>query len=387
MARGRLSPSLDPVKRERHAFDLERPGSRLRLRVSLHADTAPAPGFVDPPFRWEDVLDGGPPTAEERGPPIWCLPAGQLLTATDRLENVVLVCADPATGRVEVEDALYITTRALAPAIQTERDVVGVKLEEVKKNAELRAEDADHPIAERVHLAHAKLIAVLRACTRGIVTAPDRVANRARRAGALLSTPEGRARVRHGMREPTDLTPEEKAVTLFVGVSLILAALVVAHFAVTLAVPDLARPWRTMFFLFLYGFVTSLGLPLPIEPVLIPAALDIGPILSIVTTVVAKVLAAWMVFFIGDEVNDRLRARAEKSERFAKFMDASERFAQRFGLVAVAAFIATPGLPDVVALYIFGSLHMRLWKFLLGVAIGGAVLYTAITYGLLALLF
>jgi membrane protein YqaA with SNARE-associated domain len=378
---------LDPLERQRTAFDLERPGSRLRVRVSLHAEIAPAAGFVDPPFRWEDVLDGGPPSAEERGPPIWCVPAGEMLSVGDRVENVVLVCADPHTRAVELEDALYVTARALAPAIETEREVVGVKLEEARRAAEMRAADADHPIAERVHRMHAKLVGGARSFTRGLVSAPDRLANRIRRAAALLSTPEGRTRVRRGMVDPNDLTPEEKAVTLTVGIAAVFAALVVAHFAVTLAVPDLARPWRTMFFLFLYGFVTSLGLPLPIEPALLPAAMSIGPIVSIVTTVVAKVLAAWMVFFVGDEVNDRLRARAEESPRFARFMDASERFAQRFGLVAVAAFIATPGLPDAVALYVFGSLHMRLWRFLVGVAIGGLVLYTALTYGLLALLF
>lgn len=356
------------------------------MRVSIHGEGAPAAGLADPPFQWEDVLDGRPPSLEERGPPIWCVPAPEMLTAGDRIETVTLVCADARTGVVEVEEAVYVTPRALAPVIETEREVVGVKLEEARRAAEARAAHADHPLMERVHRAHARLAGAARSFTRGIVSAPDRFANRARRTAALLSTREGRARVRRGLTDPNDLTAEEKAVTLFVGTSAILLGLVFVHFGVTLAVPDLARPWRTVFFLFLYGFLTSLGVPLPIEPALIPAALSVGAWLAIGVTVAAKVLAGWMVFFLGDEVNDRLHAKAEKSERMARFMDASERFAQRFGLVAVAAFIATPGLPDVIALYIFGSLHMRLWKFLVGVAIGGFVLYSAITFGLLALL-
>lgn len=372
--------------RQRHAFDLERAGGRLHLRVALHGDGAPAEGFVDPPFRWLDVLDGHPPGERERGSPVWCIRAGETLTSGIRVENVVLFRAN-LQGRIEVEDGLFVTTRALAPAIETEREMVGLALEGVKRRAEARAEGAVHPVAGWSHRAHAKSAALLRAFTRGLVSTPDRVANRGRRATALLSTPEGRARVRHGLVDPNDLTPEEKAVTLFVGISGIMGALVVSHFLVTLAAPQLATPWRTVFFLFLYGFVSSIGIPLPIEPALLAGAVKLGAAAAIGVTVLAKVLAAWMVFFLGDEVNDRLHARARSSPRLARFVAASERFAQRYGIAAVALFIAIPGLPDWMALYIFGSLHMRLGKFLLGVAIGGALLYTALTLGLLAILF
>jgi membrane protein YqaA with SNARE-associated domain len=279
-----------------------------------------------------------------------------------------------------------VTTRALAPFIETERAMVGAKLEEAKASALERAQEADHPVAALPHHAKARAAGALRSFTRGFATVPDRLSNAARRAYVFLSTPDGRQRFRKGIVDPHDLTAEQKAVTLFVGTCAVLAALVVAHFIVTLAAPDMARPWRTQFFLFLYGFVTSVGVPLPIEPVLIPAALSIGPVLAIVTTLLAKIVAGWMVFFLGDEVNDKLREKAEKKPWVRKGLDWSERFAERFGIFAVALFIATPGLPDLVALYIFGSLRMRLWKFLLGVAIGGAVLYTAVTFGLLALL-
>lgn len=387
------------MQRPGHPFDVERPGGRVRLRVSLHTDGAPPPGAFDPPFAWDDLLESDPPGERERRPPVRVIAGQEALTAGVRIENPLLVMLGE-DGRIEVEDRLCVTTRALAGAIETERAVVGARLEEAKASAVARAEvakagaeahaEAGNPVGAAVHgtraLAHgmwARLISGSRRLTRGVAAVPDRLAAHARRASALLSTPEGRQVVWRGLRDPTELTPEQKAVTLFVGVSSILGALMLLHFVVTLAAPDLARPWRTIFLLFGYAFSTSLGVPLPIEPAIISAALSVGAAAAIVTAVLAKVLAAWMVFFIGDELHDRMREKAETSPWVGRMLSASEAFAKRFGVAAVAVFIATPGLPDAVALYVFGSLHMRLSRFLLGVAIGGTLLYTALTLGVM----
>ncbi|HVM46339.1 MAG TPA: VTT domain-containing protein [Candidatus Thermoplasmatota archaeon] len=368
--------------RPHHPFDRERPGSRVELRVSLHNEPVPSGGVVDPPFRWADVLHAVPPGDAERGPPAWCVHAPAFVAADARVENAVLVRV--IEGRIEIEDRLGLTQRALAPFIETERQTVGLRLEEARAAAESRAEDADHPVEEALHRVIARVFGATRSLTRGVATVPDRLANASRRAYAFLHTPEGRRRFRDGLLDPHGLTREQKAVTLFVGVSGILGALAVAHFAVTLAAPDLARPWRTMFFLFLYGFVAALGLPMPIEPALLPATLTIGPWAAVATALCAKVLAAWMVFFLGDEIGHRLREASARRPWLERVVGWSERFAQRFGVAAVAAFLAIPGAPDAIALYVFGSLHMRLWKFLLGVAIGGAILYSALAFGFLA---
>lgn len=370
-------------REHRHPWDREPAGSRIALRISLHNEIAPAGGVVDPPFRWDDMLHERPPGDAERGPPAWCVHAPALVTAEARIENAVLVRL--IDGRVEVEDRLALTTRTLAPIIVTERETVGARLDSAKRRARRRARDADHPIHETFHRAVAASFAGARKVTRGLASVPDRLANASRRAYAFLSTPEGRRRFREGLVNPHALTAEQKAVTLFAGTCIILATLAFAHFAVTLAVPDLARPWRTLFFLFLYAFITSVGLPLPVEPALIGASLAVGPWQAVVTGVAAKVLAAWMVFFLGDEVGHRLRKQAKRRPWIGRILDWSERFAERFGLWAVAAYIAIPGAPDAVALYVFGSLHMKLWKFLLGVAIGGALLYTGVAFGFLAL--
>lgn len=372
-------------REKRHPFDDERPASRLQLRVALHREPAPPPGAVDPPFRWGDVLEGEPPGEAERGPPVWCVPGIEVVHAGIRVENALLV-RSLERGIIDVEDRLCVTQRAFAPVIEMEREGVGAKLEDARAAAITRAQSVSHPVDTAVHHATAAALGGARRMTRGVATLPDKLAHGARRAAVSLATPDARRQFWRGLVDPNDLTAHQKAVTLFIGLSAIAAALVVAHFAVTLIVPDFARPWRSMFLLFLYGFATSIGAPLPIEPVLLPAARALGPFLAIGVTLLAKVLAAWMVFFLGDEVNDKIRASAQKRPWVGRALDRCEAFARRFGLWAVSFFIAIPGLPDVVALYVFASLHMRLWKFLLGVAIGGAILYTSVTFGLLALL-
>lgn len=371
----------------------------VRVRIGLSGTTAPPAGVVDPPFHWSDVLYSPRPGERERGPPVRCVPGFELLAAAERVENPLLFVVR-AHGDIEIEDRLCVTTRALGGAIETERATVGVRLEEARAAARQRARaaragaeaharegSAAFAAAQHArawwHHALARILTGSRALTRGVVSLPDRAIARSRRAAALLSTPEGRAIVRRGLADPTPLTPEQKGVTLTVGAVLIVAMLAFVHFGVTLAVPQLAVAWRTVLFLFGYAFVTSFGIPAPIEPPLLVAALHVGPIAAIVSALVAKVLAAWMVLFVGDEIYDRLRARAARSERLTRILAASERFARRHGLWAVAVLIATPGLPDAVALYVFGSLQMRMRHFLAGVAIGGLVLYSALTLGLL----
>lgn len=373
-------------------------------RVSLHADAPPPSGIVDPPFRWDDLLEEERPGAEERGPPLYCIPMGELLVGGTRLENTVLVMSYRESGaiHIEVEDRLCVTERALAGAIETERAGVGARIEVRRSHHERRATDLRMRartawstrfftsvllwLRASYHGIAATLLETLRGVTRGFASLPDRLGTHTRRASDFLSTPDGRRRFRRGLLDPHSLSGEQKAVTLFVGISTVLATLVVLHFLVTLVFPQFAIPWRTAFFLFLYGYVSSLGVPLPVEPALLAAALSIGRILTIAITVTAKVLAAWMVFFLGDEVNERMRKRAKDKPWFGRFLSASERFARRFGIFAVAAFLVVPGLPDAIALYIFGSLHMKLHHFLFGVALGGLILYTAVLFGLFTLL-
>lgn len=370
-----------------------------RVRVCVEAGRAPLGGVVPEAFSWRDVLREDPPWGP-REPPGYCVPAPETSVGAWRVENVVLVRAEDDRV-VEIEDRLVVGGRLLGRAIEAERAVVGAAVDRHHAQVERRARRTLRK-AERAQedggahgvlvgfplmLAHAVArgwAATLRGArrvTRGLTAFPDRVALHGDRSRRFLSTPEGRAKIRRGLVEPDVLTAEEKAITLFTGTGVLLLALLAAHFAVTLSVPHFASTWRSVFFLFLYAYVTSLGIPIPIEPVLFGAALVVGKPMALVVTVLAKACAAWMIFFVGDAVHHRVVERTRESPRWAAFVAWSERFAERFGTFALALFIATPGLPDTVALYLFGALHMRMWQFVLGVAIGSTILNGVILYG------
>lgn len=372
------------------------------VRVALETDVAPAPGALDPPFRWEDVLDGLPPGERERGPPRYCVVAGEIFAGTWRVEDAVVVIAHEG-GDVEVEDRLCVTRRALAGMLHAEREVVGARLDQAQQAGDAAAHrgreaarrlarrspplgQAAHWLVAALHQAASWMLGGARGVTRGLAALPDRVEASARRARALLATPEGRKRIWLGLQDPRTLDRHDKAVTLFLGTLAILGTLLLVHLVVTLATPWEAVPWRATVALFVYGYVSSVGIPLPWEPALIAGTLALGPWQAIAVAIVAKLVAGYMVFFVGDEVNEKLEARAARSPRFARFVAWSERFARRFGVLAMALFIATPGLPDAIALYVFGSLRMPIRRYLLGIAIGAFVLDVAVVFGVLKLL-
>lgn len=374
------------------------------LVVSLRTTPAPPDGVIREAYAWKDLLAGDPPSLTAKRAPRLCVGGPELVDGPLRVEMALIVTLTPLGSAVALEDRVCVTTRGLAGVIETEQEHVGARLEEAatrsaaaarfqQRRAKRLRREGGAPVAlawaaalRVYHDGAAALLGGLRRASRGVATLPDYVANRWRRTGEYLATPEGRRRLREGLVDPRNLSTRQKAVTLFVGLTGIILTTLLVHVVVTLAIPQAAVAWRRIVALFGYVLVTSLGPPFPLEPVLLAASLSIGPSATIGIALVAKVLAAWMVFFLGDEVNDRLRERAERSPRLARALALAERFASRYGVAATALFVATPGLPDVIALYVFGSLHMRLSRFLLGVTLGGLVLYSLLVLGVGALL-
>lgn len=375
-----------------------------RLRVSLRTDRPPTEGLVPAPYAWEDLLEGEAPRQLPSAPPVCCLPGPEIVDGGLRLEPVLLVTATPEGPLME--DRLCVTGRALANAIETERARMGALVDTaaersrrmrdrgVRRGRALRRHGGPLALvglalawaARLLHRLSDALLRGARGFTRGLIAFPDRVRAGTARATSFLATPAGRRRFAEGLKDPRNLSPQQKAVTLFTTLGAFVVGLVLLHALVTLALPQHAVAWRRMFLLFVYSFVTSLGPPLPLEPILLGASIYVGREVALATVVLAKVSAGYLVFFLGDEVHDKLRAEAAHRPWLAKVMDLSVRFAQRFGVVALATFIAVPGLPDVIALYVFGTLQMTLRQYLLGVAIGSFILNTIILYGVGSLL-
>ena len=333
-------------------------GPRTRSRVSLTRGDVPVLGFHPSAFLWRDVLGSEKPP---RPPLAYCVPAPPIVAGADRVEQAVLVRVE-AGGEVVLEHRLGVHERAFAGAIAAERARVAPALVELRPRWLARG---------------------VRSVTRGAATLPDRARRAVRKASAFLATPAGRARLRRGLVDPRALTGEEKAVTLFLGTGTLVVAILLAHVLVTLARPELAPAWRAGVLLFAWGYAGSLGAPLPWEPALLAGALALGAAVAVVVGLAAKLAAGYMVFFVGEAVNEKMEARAARAPRFARFLGWSERFASRFGLFAIALFIATPGLPDAIALYAFGALRMPSWKFFLGLALGALALDAALLLGAL----
>lgn len=330
--------------------------------------------MVREPYRWDDLLRTPPPQQLRDRVRAYCLPGPEVVAGSQRVEHALVLSWDEEGHRLVMEHRMAVEERMLAGAILAERDAVGARLDQLTTHAEANA-------TPRVARAVGWVAARIRSLTRGTATLPDRLGRHAAKAREFLSTSTGRQRFREGLRDPRSLTGEQKAVTLFVLSVGVVSALLVAHLAVTLTAPALTAAWRTGLFLFVYGYITSLGVPLPWEPVVLATALALGAMATFIVAVLSKLVAGYMVFFLGEAVNDKLEKRATKSAWFAKFLQWSERFASRFGILAMALFIGLPGLPDAIALYVFGSLRMPMWKYLVGIAIGASVLDTLVIFG------
>lgn len=378
----------------RASTDAQRDLVPVVTRVGVREGPPPAPGFVPTPFAWDDLLRTEPPPTLAPGDRALALLGEEVSDAEVAIVEVVVVkvLCEGATV-LDVHHVLHVSRRTLSAAIAVEERTVGAVLEKARADTHealaAREEAVPGPLKYVVQAERhvwTGLYGGIRAFTSGLVAFPDRFRRRWAVASAFLGAKDNRRRFWRGLVRPQDLNGEQKAITLFVAFTAVVALLLAVHVAVTLAMPDVARDWRAVFFLFGYAIVTGVGIPFPIEPALVPAALVVGAPAAIVTAVAAKVTAAWMVFFLGDEVNDALDRRAAKDARFARLLAASETFARRFGVVAVALFLMVPGLPDAIALYVFGSLGMSLPRFLSGVAVGCAAFYTAVLYGAFALL-
>lgn len=399
-----MSPPTPRPLPSREAWERPLAESSPRVRVSLRAERTPAEGVVPQTFEWDDLLDGEPPHEGPRTPPSFCVPGPDVFEGGLRIEMALLVQAVPE-GVPLLEDRLCVTGRVLASAIDAERARVGAFVNKAStRSHRFRQRAAARARRMRRHGGPAAIVGAMlawlsrllhrvangalramRAITRGVIAFPDWVRAGGSRATAFLATPSGRRRFWEGVKNPRNLPPQQKAVTLFVALGVLTAGLVLVHALVTLILPQHAVAWRRVFLLFVYSFVTSMGPPFPLEPALLAAVVYVGKLPTLATVLAAKVLAAWMVFFVGDEIHDKLQELSARKPWFNKFLAKSEEFARRWGIATMAAFIATPGLPDVVALYIFGTLHMKLTHYLAGVFIGALILNSIVLWGVAAL--
>jgi len=135
--------------------------------------------------------------------------------------------------------------------------------------------------------------------------------------------------------------------------------------------------------IFLYEAATAVVLPTPNEiPVLSYTWIPLGWIF--VFAVAGKILGSYLVFFLGDRIKttDRFRRLAERSRAIRTVMAWSERFVNRYSVLAIFILLSVPGFPDTVSLYLLALVGKRPVVFALAAGLGTGVRMLHVLFGL-----
>lgn len=371
---------------------------RIVARSRLTVNWTPNPGIERHELDWSDLVEGDPPPAPLKGSGSYIVPLRTEVGRSWRRDFSTRVVAH-ADGTIEIEEVVSVRPRFMLRLLHEQRRRHALMEEQTRVKAQKRATNAILRAAEvggmrgRMHRAVGR---VQRRHTGGLkrrfanmarwwVELPDHALERMIMAGRYLGHGIGRKELRRGLRNPRALTVEGKSVLLLLLLSTVFAGLLWTHLIVTLAAPGIATEWRSQFFLFNYGLISSISpFPLPFEPLLVPYALDAprtlvaaAPTLGLImlNVFLSRALGAYLLFFLGDEANEKMEAMGRKRPWVGKAVKGLERFAQRFGFTAAVVLIAIPITPDNLVMYVLGSAKMSMRRFMSGVLIGTVLRY------------
>ena len=134
--------------------------------------------------------------------------------------------------------------------------------------------------------------------------------------------------------------------------------------ALVLLRPQAIGAYQSLYSLFFYAVATSLFLPTPFEFLLPSARHAAGTVATILVASLAKTAGSWLVLLMGDKANAGIKSLLERRVLLARLFHGLERFAQRFGYVAVFALFAIPFMTDTAPLFVLAVLRMRKLPFL-----------------------
>jgi len=135
--------------------------------------------------------------------------------------------------------------------------------------------------------------------------------------------------------------------------------------------------------IFLYEAGTAVFLPTPSEaPLFAYSWIPLGWIF--VFAVAGKILGSYLIFFAGDRVKTsaRFRRLAEHQRAIRAVVSWSERFVDRYGILAIFVLLSVPGFPDTVSLYLFALVGKRPIVFALAAGLGTGVRMILVLFGI-----
>jgi len=199
----------------------------------------------------------------------------------------------------------------------------------------------------------------------------DRVVKQSHEVLDIYGDPVQRRAFAHAVRHPDLLTPNMQRTLLY----LVLVSSVWLWFVVltglALAAPGLAVAWNVLCGLYFAALGTNLFLPIPLEPLALAARGTVGTWPAAAASGAGKMVGAWIIFSLGPFLRAGVGRLEAGSPTMRRVMARAERFARRFGSVALGALLAVPFSPfDIVPVYLFSTLGLRLRPFLAAVFLG-----------------
>lgn len=398
-----MRPEVEPT--EERSVEIRTSGGRaLKVRTRLTYGWSHPPGVEDPQLDWHDVLESERPKGRPSGTGAYVVPLRTEIGRSYRRDFATRIVAH-ADGHLEVEELVSVRPRLMLRVLRRhnakERKSRVEALHRINKRATeriLRAAEVGgvrgrmHRAIGRFERKHGhKVLTFPAALARWLVELPDHFYERVTVAARYVGHGMGRKELRRGIKEPRVLTVEGKSVLLLFLTTALVGAVMGAHTLLTLAAPSLAGPWRTQLSLFTFSLLGTVALPIPVELSVVPFAHFGSPLaiavasLAVASVVAGRTVGAYLIFFVGEELNEKLDETGRKRPWLGKGMRAIEAFARRFGFAAVTLFMAIPFFPELV-LYLFGSARMPMRTYIWGVVVGStlrfAIIMGALAFGL-----
>lgn len=376
-----------------------RPGAVLHVTSALRG-APPDAGIQNPAYHWPDLLDGEPPPRPDAGEGQYAVYHAIEVDVDVRITYQTLVsvrnphaAADGKEPRVVADSRVNVQKRALLEM-----------MDRARANADHRAHTSREALARRLArkrarvmrwprwatplgfgLLHtrarlgASVIHARRRLNRGLVEIPDSVFSSALRVQYHVGDRLARQALVQGLKDPTHMTQEQRSVALFLTTFAVVGAVVLLNSFFALAWPEGAAVYRRMLTEATVQFLGLFGAPFPIEPMLVVDTIAIGPYLAFTGFFVGKMLAAWVLFLLGDSLHHHIKKKM-KGPRGQRVVEWLNRNCNRYGLPILILDNAPPLAPDQLMFVIAASgISFRTW--MVGIAAGTVIKYVAVIAG------
>jgi len=385
--------------------DADGPGGII-ARCSLARGKSMSPGIQAAPFYWRDVVYGPPPRRRQRGDCIHVTFHGTDDTGDVRVGFTTIIRVDPGLDRhstrddvVHVEERLYVQRRFLQRMIDREK-AFSDRLAMRSRSRLAHALLAQRRYVNTVRVAwiatlllwlirvqakagHAA-IRGMRTALRGAVALPELVLTHTENLSIHLASKTGRRTIRHALADPRNATPYEKTAVLVVLSFALVGLVLLLNSIFALTPPGWTRAYKTILADFTTSLLSTIALPLPAEPLLIRHTIDFGPVLAITGLFLGKMVGSWMLYLVGDSLNDGIQKKTAKSPRMKRIVEWMQRNADQYGFWILIPLNAIPFVPDLLV-YVFAVSGMRFRSFMAGIGVGTMIKLVGIVIAVYAI--